>query len=150
MGQNIHIIFDDRFSRIESHLGMKCIGGDNNASTFNTNKAMDGLANYKSPTNNALGINSANQHNRINYNSAPHVNTPYGAASSLQHSTPPNFAQHLLSFLMPDRIDILQAHRITTVALHLGVFQGIVFFLREALWSSDNRTSLIVRLTRRG
>jgi hypothetical protein len=35
---------------------------------------------------------------------------------------------------MPDRIDILQAHRINVVALHLGVFQGIVFFLREALW----------------
>ena len=39
-----------------------------------------------------------------------------------------------LAFLLPDRIDILQAHRITAVALHLGVFQGIVFFLREALW----------------
>ena len=34
----------------------------------------------------------------------------------------------VLAFLMPDRIDILQAHRITTVALHLGVFQGIIFF----------------------
>ena len=40
----------------------------------------------------------------------------------------------LLAFLMPNRIDILKAHRITAVALHLGVFQGIVFFLREALW----------------
>ena len=29
-----------------------------------------------------------------------------------------------VAFLMPDRIDILQAHRITAVALHLGVFQG--------------------------
>ena len=37
-------------------------------------------------------------------------------------------------FLCPIRIDILQAHRITAVALHLAVFQGIVFFLREALW----------------
>ena len=36
-------------------------------------------------------------------------------------------------FLVPDRIDILQAHRITAVALHLGVLQDIVFFLREAL-----------------
>ena len=27
-----------------------------------------------------------------------------------------------VAFLMPDRIDILQAHRITAVALHLGVF----------------------------
>jgi hypothetical protein len=25
-------------------------------------------------------------------------------------------------------------HRITVVALHLGVFQGIVIFLREAVW----------------
>ena len=40
----------------------------------------------------------------------------------------------LLAFLMPDRIDIPQAHRITVVALHLSVFQDIVFFLREALW----------------
>ena len=40
----------------------------------------------------------------------------------------------MLAFLMPDRIDILQAHRITAVAHHLRVFQGIVFFLREALW----------------
>ena len=37
----------------------------------------------------------------------------------------------VLAFLMPDRIDILQAHRITAVALHLGVFQGIIFFLKE-------------------
>ena len=37
-------------------------------------------------------------------------------------------------FLCPIRIDILQAHRITAVALHLRVFQGIIFFLREALW----------------
>ena len=93
IGQNIHNIFDDRFSRIESHLGMKPIGGDNNASTSNTNKIMNDSANCKTPTN-ALVINSANQCNRINYNSAPHVNVPHGTASSLQHSTPPNFAQH--------------------------------------------------------
>ena len=93
IGQNIHNIFDDRFSRIESHLGMKPIGSDNIASTSNTDKAMNDSANFKTPTN-ALVINSANQHNRINYNSAPHVNVPHGAASSLQHSTPPNFAQH--------------------------------------------------------
>ena len=37
--------------------------------------------------------NSANQHSQINYYSAPHANVPYGAASSLQHSTLPNFAQ---------------------------------------------------------
>ena len=38
IGQNIHSIFDDRFSRIESHLGMKSIGSDNNASTSNTDR----------------------------------------------------------------------------------------------------------------
>ena len=37
-------------------------------------------------------------------------------------------------FLTLNRIWILQAHKITAVALHLGVFQGIVYFLREALW----------------
>ena len=40
----------------------------------------------------------------------------------------------LLTFLTLNRIWILQAHRIIDVALHLGVFQGIVYFLREALW----------------
>ena len=93
IGQNLHNIFDDRFSRIESHLGMKLIGSDNNASTSNTDKAMNDSANCKSPTNNVLVINSANKHNRVNYNSASHTNVPYGAASSLRHSTPPNFAQ---------------------------------------------------------
>ena len=92
IGQNIHNIFDDRFSQIESHLGVKPISSDNNASTSNTDKAMNDSANFKTPTN-ALVINSANQHNRINYNSAPHANMLYGAASSLQYSTPPNFAQ---------------------------------------------------------
>jgi hypothetical protein len=82
IGQNIHNIFDDRFSQIESHLGVKPISSDNNASTSNTDKAMNDSANFKTPTN-ALVINSANQHNRINYNSAPHVNVPHGAASSL-------------------------------------------------------------------
>ena len=56
IGQNIHNIFDDRFSLIESHLGMKPIGSDNNTSTSNTDKAMNGLVNYKTPTN-ALVIN---------------------------------------------------------------------------------------------
>jgi len=59
IGQNIHNIFDDRFSRIESYLGMKPIGSDNNASTSNTDKAMNDSANCKSSTNNALVINSA-------------------------------------------------------------------------------------------
>ena len=94
IGQNIHNIFDDRFSRIESHLGMKPIGSDKNACTSNTDKAMVDSANDRIPTNNALMINLANQHNRINYNSASHANVPHGTVSSLQHSTPPNFAQH--------------------------------------------------------
>ena len=37
--------------------------------------------------------NSANQRSRINYNASPNVNVPYGAASSLRRSTPPNFSQ---------------------------------------------------------
>ena len=40
----------------------------------------------------------------------------------------------LLVFLMLNRIWIPQAHKITAVALHLGVFQGIVYYLRKALW----------------
>ena len=60
IGQNIHSIFDDRFSLIEFHLGMKPIGSDNNASTSNIDKAMNDSANYKSPTNNAIVINLAN------------------------------------------------------------------------------------------
>jgi hypothetical protein len=37
-------------------------------------------------------------------------------------------------FLCPKRILIPQAHKITAVALHHRVFEGITFFLREALW----------------
>ena len=53
----------------------------------------------------------------------------------------------LLVFLMPNRIWIPQAHRITTVALHIGVFQGIVIFLREVLWQrvSKNRMTNFTR-----
>jgi hypothetical protein len=40
----------------------------------------------------------------------------------------------MLALLMLNRIWIPQAHKITAVALHLGAFQGIVDFLREALW----------------
>src|SRR6185503_13975226 len=36
IGQNMHDMFDDRFSRIEIHLGMKSIG--NNTSTSNTKR----------------------------------------------------------------------------------------------------------------
>ena len=78
IGQNIHDMFDDRFSRIEIHLGMKSVG--NNASTSNNDKTMHGSA---IPTNNAIVINSANQRNRINYNASPSANVPYGVASSL-------------------------------------------------------------------
>ena len=60
---------------------MKPIGSDINASTSSTDKATNDSANCKSPTNNALVINSANQHNQINYNSAAHANVPYEAAS---------------------------------------------------------------------
>ena len=54
---------------------------------------------------------------------------------SLANCFPDNGARNTYwCFLCPNRILIPQAHRITTVALHHGVFQGIVFFLREALW----------------
>ena len=88
IGQNMHDMFDDHFNRIEIHLGMKSVSND--ASTSNTDKTMRGSA---IPTNNAIVTNSTNQQSRINYNASPHANVPYGAASSLRHSTPPNIAQ---------------------------------------------------------
>ena len=88
IGQNMHDMFDDRFSQIEIQLDMKSVG--NNTSTSNTDKTMRGSAIL---TNNAIATNSANQYSRINYNASPNVNVPYRAASSLRHSTPPNFAQ---------------------------------------------------------
>ena len=64
----------------------------NDAYTSNTDKTMDGSASEKIPTNNVIVTNSANQHSRINYNTSPNANVPYGAASSLQHvPSPPNF-----------------------------------------------------------
>ena len=45
IGQNMHDMFDDRFSRIEIHLGMKSVS--NNASTSNTDKSMGGLVQKK-------------------------------------------------------------------------------------------------------
>ena len=54
--QNMHDMFDDRFSRIKIHLGMKSVG--NNASTSNTDKTMHGSA---IPTNNAIVTNLVNQ-----------------------------------------------------------------------------------------
>ena len=65
---------------------------------------------------------------------------PQGAGLGLSDDMIPDLvrtspsARQVLVFLMLDRIWIPQAHRINTVALHLGVFQGIVIFLREALW----------------
>ena len=58
-------------------------------------------------------------------------------------------------FLCPKRMLIPQAHRITAVALHHGVFQGIVFssgkhYGKEYRKWNDNRTSLINRLIRWG
>ena len=47
----------------------------------------------------------------------------------------------LLVFLMLNRKWIPQAHRITTVALHLGVFHDIIYFLREALWIKSIKES---------
>ena len=59
IGQNMHDMFDNRFSRIEIHLGMKSVGND--TPTSNTDKIMGGLASGKFPTNNAIVTNSANQ-----------------------------------------------------------------------------------------
>ena len=85
----MHDMFDDRFSRIKIHLGMKSVSND--MSTSNTDKTTGGSA---IPTNNVIVTNSANQRSRINYNTSPNANVPYGAVSSLRHSTPPNFTQH--------------------------------------------------------
>ena len=48
IGQNMHDMFDDHFSRIEIHLSMKSVGND--ASTSNTDKTMGGSASDKIPT----------------------------------------------------------------------------------------------------
>jgi len=44
VGQNLYSMFDTRFSRIETHLGMSPIGDDKNASTSNTDKTMGNSA----------------------------------------------------------------------------------------------------------
>ena len=44
-------------------------------------------------------------------------------------------------FLCPIRIDILQAHKITTVALHLGVFRGIVKYPQRSTMVKAYRES---------
>ena len=92
ISQNMHDMFDNCFNQIKIHLGIKYVGND--TSTSSTDKTMGGSASGKFPTNNTIVTNSANQHSRINYNTSPNANVPYGAASSLRHSTPPNFAQH--------------------------------------------------------
>ena len=43
----------------------------------------------------------------------------------------PEASEALLVFLMLNRIWIPHAHRIIAIALHLGVFQGIVIFSRK-------------------
>ena len=58
IGQNMHDMFDDRFSRIKINLGMKSVG--NNACTSNTDKTMHGSAIL---TNNIIVTNLANQRN---------------------------------------------------------------------------------------
>jgi hypothetical protein len=80
VGQNLHSIFDARFSRIEAHLGMKSIGNDKHASTSGTDKAVGSSATEGIPAS--------------LYSSAPNASVPYGTASSLRHvSTPLNHAQ---------------------------------------------------------
>ena len=103
VGQNIHSMFNDRFSQTEAHLGIKSIGNDKHASTSNTDKTMGGSASERIPTTNAMVTNSANQHSRMNepvphhttlYGSTPNAKTPYGPASSWRHvPTSPNYAQ---------------------------------------------------------
>ena len=56
----MHDMFDDRFSRIEIHLGKKSAGND--VSTFNTDKIMGDSASGKFPTKNTIVTDSANQH----------------------------------------------------------------------------------------
>ena len=105
VGQNIHSMFDDRISQIETNRGMKSIGISNgkHASTSSTDKTTGGSASEKIPTTIAMVTNSANQHSRKNeprphpttlYSSTPNANTLYGSASSLQYiPVPPNFSQ---------------------------------------------------------
>ena len=71
MVQNIHSMFDDCFSQIETHFGMKSIGNDKHAPTSNTDKTR------LIPTTTAIVTDSANQHGRINYNSSSNANAPY-------------------------------------------------------------------------
>ncbi|RLM91686.1 hypothetical protein C2845_PM08G11370 [Panicum miliaceum] len=51
VGQNLHSIFDARFSRIEVHLGMKSIGNDKHASTFGTDKTVSAKAIFSAVAN---------------------------------------------------------------------------------------------------
>ena len=58
--QNLHSMFDARFSRIETHLGMSPIGDDRHASTCNTDKTMGNSVSDGIPTN-TMVIGSAKQ-----------------------------------------------------------------------------------------
>jgi hypothetical protein len=82
VGQNLHSIFDARFSRIEAHLGMKSIGNDKHVSTSGIDKMVGSSASEGIPAavTNAMVINSANQlPNRMN-EPIPHHTTLYGSA----------------------------------------------------------------------
>ena len=104
VGQNLHSMFDARFSQIETHLGMSPISDDKYASTSNTNRTMGNSAGDGIQTD-AIVMSSAKQssgrtngttpYHKILYNSTPNANVPpQGAPSSLRHvSTPPNFTQ---------------------------------------------------------
>ena len=54
------LLFDARFSRIETHLGMSPIGDNKDASTSNTDKTMGNLADDGIPTD-ATVMGSAKQ-----------------------------------------------------------------------------------------
>jgi len=83
LGQNLHSMFDTRFSRIETHLGMSPIGDDKNASTSNTDKIM---GNWAGIPNDATLMGSARQslgqtngttpYHKTLYNSTPNANVP--------------------------------------------------------------------------
>jgi hypothetical protein len=87
VGQNLHSMFDARFSRIEAYLGMSSIGDDKHTSTSNTDKTMGNPASGGIPAvTNAMVMSSANQSfGRINetmpqhktiYSSTPNASVP--------------------------------------------------------------------------
>ena len=60
VGQNLHSMFDARFSQIETHLGMSPISDDKYASTSNTNRTMGNSAGDGIQTD-AIVMSSAKQ-----------------------------------------------------------------------------------------